>query len=63
MITKRVLSVLARVFNRTDAVITFADGSTYNLGRVDGPFPVRAWFYRYVVYPRKLREQQQGGKA
>lgn len=53
---------LANVTGRqqTNVVITTASGKRINLGRVDGLFPWRLWWYRYVTYPRLKREQERG---
>jgi len=41
------------------AVITTADGKTYNLGRLDRRFNPRLWYYKFVVYPRLLKKQNK----
>lgn len=44
---------------RTNAVITTASGKRINLGRVDGPFPWRLWWYKHVTYPRLARTAKE----
>jgi len=38
------------------AIITTADGTQYNLGRLDRKFNPRLWFYKYITYPRLKRQ-------
>lgn len=46
------------------AQIACADGKVRDLGRIDRKWwAPRAWFYRYVTYPRLARRYPQGRQA
>jgi hypothetical protein len=43
------------------AQVKKADGRVYNLGRIDGPFPWRAWLYRLRFNLDKLLNKFKKG--
>jgi len=59
---KRGYAATAHAANRVEASITCADGKTRNLGRIDRRWwAPRAWFYRYVTFPRLKRIHEKKG--